>query len=317
MSPWRATLLLAADGTRRLLREGVVLRSLVFPALLVAGAIVATVVGVTLLRPPQVVVVAPAVDGAELRAAVESQGWRYQVDADPRARVEDGTASVATDGATLWRERGSTRDLTAEGLLRRHFGAGWTIDTAERSANERMTRRGADNLLRFLGALFAMYGVVFGAGSVARDRDEGTLDAELATALPTWVHGASRWISGSFVLTAFYVLSVALLHAVIGTTHPMYLIEHGAAACMGAVAIGLSVVGRAGIEQGFMAPLSMGLFLVASLLSLGLGVQGWDAWIPVSSLLRQGVDGLGALAHAALWGAAAVALFTWRSTTER
>jgi hypothetical protein len=316
MNPWHATLLLAADGTRRLLREGVVLRSLVFPATLVAGAIVATVLGVTLLRPPQVVVVAPSVDAPALRETIEAQGWRYQVDADPKARVEDGTASVATDGTTLWRERGSTRDLTAEGVLRRHFGAGWTIDTAERSANERMTRRGADNLLRFLGALFAMYGVVFGAGSVARDRDEGTLDAELATALPTWVHGASRWLAGSVVLTAFYALSVALLHAVIGTTHPLFLLEHGAAACMGAVAIGLMVVGRAGIEQGFMAPLSLGLFLVASLISLGLGVQGWDAWVPVSSLLRQGVDGLGAMAVAVAWGGVAVGLFTWRSTTE-
>lgn len=301
---------------RRLLREGVVLRSLAFPALLCAGAILLTVVGVTVLRPPQSVGVTAGLDTPALVADATAKGWSVTVVEDPAAAVDEERVTAATDGHTIWRKRSSTAALGVEALLRQHLKAGWWMDVSLGQATRQRSYRSNEMLLRFIGALFAMYGVVFGAGSVARDRDEGTLAAEVATAVPRWVHGTARWLASTFVLGAFYVFGVALFHSLVGMPDPVAVALHGVAASSGSAALGIAVVGRAGMAQGFVAPLSVGLVLVTSLLGWGFAANGPEQWIPIASVLSEGTPGGGAAAMSVLWGIVGIALFTWRSTTE-
>src|SRR5690606_3153972 len=118
-------------------------------------------------------------------------------------------------------------------------------------------------MVRLLAALFAMYGVVFGAGLVARDRDEGTLEAELALAVPRWVHGAARWIAASALLATFFGLAVQILAAFVGLPDTAATMRHGTAATSAAAAIGIAAVGRGGLRTGFSSTLAAGM--------LGLG----------------------------------------------
>ena len=85
-------------------------------------------------------------------------------------------------------------------------------------------------------------GVVFGAGSVARDRDQGTLEAELSMPVPMWLHGLARWLASSLLLSAFFVLAVGIFDSLLGLESATRLILHGSAACAGATAIGLVVM---------------------------------------------------------------------------
>jgi hypothetical protein len=312
----RALALLTVDMLRRLLREGVVLRSLVFPVGLAATAMILTVVAVVLLRPPGTLALTPEAATPAILAEAEAGGWPVvQVD-DPHALVIAGSAAAATDGRTIWTYKASAEALRLESLLRRNLNAGWRIEppTKQGRTNRARSERGTRHLLQFIGALFAFYGVVFGAGSVARDRDEGTFDAELVTALPMWVHGAARWLAGSVLLSAFFAFSVILFDAFIGVAAPVSLAVHGAAACAGSTAIGLVVIGRAGLENGFAAPMSAGLVIVVTLLSIGLKLDLQVAWLPVASLLTDDISGAAALATSVTWGVAGTALFTWRST---
>jgi hypothetical protein len=222
---------------------------------------------------------------------------------------------AASDGQTIWTFRAGGQATRMDGMVRKHLGAGWRPDPPQRGrVIRKRSNEGARHLLQFIGALFAFYGVVFGAGSIARDRDEGTFEAELATALPVWVHGAARWIAGSVLLSVFYAFSVFVFDAFLGVPGPISLVAHGAAACAGATAIGILVIGRAGLESGFAAPMSLGLVAVVSLLSTGLSWKTGGALLPIASLLTDDPSGLGALAMSLVWGLIAVAVFTRRST---
>lgn len=318
MNVAQALALLTLDLLRRLLREGIVLRSLVFPVALTLGSMVLTVVAFVLLRPPGTLALTAETTTPALLAAAEAGGWPViQVD-DPKAAVESGRAAASTDGQTIWTYKASAESLRLEALLRDHLDAAWRIEApaAQGRTNRARSRRGTRHLLQFIGALFSFYGVVFGAGSVARDRDEGTFEAELVTALPMWVHGAARWLSGTLLLSLFFAFSVVLFDSFIGVPRPTALMLHGAAACGGATAIGLIVIGRAGLENGFAAPMSAGLVMVVSLLSAGISLGDAAHWIPVASLVTDDQSGLAALAASLGCGVLGTVMFTWRSTVS-
>jgi hypothetical protein len=312
----RALVVLTLDLVRRLLREPVVVRSLVFPTALCAATITATIGTVATMWPSGTLALTEAVAQPALVEEIEARGFDILLTANPQAAVEDGDALAGSDGVTIWSYKAGADATRMEGIVRQHLGAGWYPVTNDRHLQQMQGSRAARNLVRVIGALFAFYGIVFGAGSVARDRDEGTLDAELATAVPLWVHGAARWIAGSTVLTVFYAFAVFLFDGLIGTGGISPLLLHGAAACNASVAIGLVVIGRASLESGFIVPLSMGLMAVVSLMSFGMAVSGPEQLVPVASIFSQGASGLGALLFSFVFGAVATAVFTVRATVE-
>jgi hypothetical protein len=306
---------LIPDAVRRLLREPMVLRSLTFPGALSAAVVAGTVFIIVGLRPPGVLALSTSAAVPGLVEAATAAGWPVEIVDDPRAAVADGHAMAGSDGSTVWTWKASTEAMRMDSLVRTWHGGAWRPEMPGDGVLVHRGRRGARHMLQLMGSLFAFYGVVFGAGSVARDRDQGTLEAELTLPVAMWVHGASRWAAASIVLTAWWGLTVALFHALLGAFDPWGLVVHGASACVASVAIGLAVIGRAGIERGFAGPLSAGLVAVVSLLSYGLSAHDIDRYVPIASLMSTGDPGWSSLGVALAASAASVGLFTWRATT--
>jgi hypothetical protein len=118
------------------------------------------------------------------------------------------------------------------------------------------------------------------------------------------------------LLAAFFSYSVFAFHAFLGVASPYSLVAHGIAACAASNAIGILVIGRAGMESGFAAPMSAGLVMVVTLMSMGVSYGASVSWLPVASLLTDASDGTFALLNAAVWGAIAVTVFTRRATVQ-
>ncbi|MEM6929486.1 MAG: ABC transporter permease subunit, partial [Myxococcota bacterium] len=205
----RTLILLTGSMVQRLLREGMVLRSLVWPGLVASLTLMITVAFLALTRPSRNVAVTPDVPAelvsafAERRFALES----YVDDDAVRKAVEDGDISIGTDGVTLWVRGSSIASLEVENILRTHLGARWMPMPDPLPDASRASLAGR-NIVRVLGMLFVMYGAVFGLGGVARDRDNGSLEAELALPVPRWISGFARWLASTFTLGLFFTISI-------------------------------------------------------------------------------------------------------------
>jgi len=271
---------------RRFLREGFVLRSLVWPAGLTIGTLLATLLVFSVTRRSEAVGVSPDVDAA-LVERLESEGWSPVITEDPEAALRSGQVWAATDGSTLWHGSGA-RALQLESLLRQRLGATWWPEAEVRMPSTQDAAPQGAIFATLVAVMFTLYGVVFGLGMVARDRDDGSLEAELALPLPHWVAGASRWLAATIVLSIFFAFSVALFDAVIGVSRPTALVRHGIAATGGATALGLISVGRAGVKQGFSGPLAAGLAAAMGLMGVGLARPEIGATLPLASLMSGG-----------------------------
>lgn len=308
---WRALALLTGTLTRRFLREGLVLRSLVWPTALCVLTLLITLGVASLLQSTGVVALADTLE-PELVTELEGLQWPTRITDDPEAMVRSGAAWAGTDGTTLWTRQHGVSALTIEAALRRHEGAPWV--PVPRDALPDPTAGGAQGglICRILAVLFALYGVVFGLGSVARDRDDGTLEAELSLPVPHWVPGLARWLSASALLTVFFANAVVLVHAILAVDDPWAMVRHGSAACAGATAIGLVSVGRAGIKQGFSGPLAAALTATTGGLGLGLAAPSWGQALPLASVFAGG-SGWGPTGAAVAAGFVASAVFAARS----
>jgi hypothetical protein len=309
-----ALLLLTATLVRRLLREGIVLRSLIFPVALTAGTLLITLGVLSYAHGPDAVAVTgAAADDAVLLEAFREHGWTPIKIDDPAEAIKAGRVFAGTDGTELWVDDLGRKELRLEALVRGP-DAYWA--PAPPNKQPRVDRSSVMGriLTRILGALFTLYGVVFGAGMVARDRDDGTLEAELALAVPRWIHGASRWLAGASVLTAFFLLSQVIFDSLLGVPDAAALARNGAASTATAVAVGLLVIGQAGLKQGFSGPLSLGLSVVTGLLMLGATVPEVGIYVPMASLMTDS-DGWIPLALTSVVGALTVAGFTWRTAS--
>ena len=276
---------LTASMVQRFLREGMVLRSMIFPVALVIVVLVGTVAFVTWWR-VEGAALTPTMATPAFRAAIEGAGGTVWVSDTPEALVRSGQAAFGTDGKTLWLDRSGMPTQKLESAFRQQLGTVWRPhETSEMRSSASKSDTSSTGIAQFIGALFAMYGVVFGAGAIARDRDDGTLDAELSVALPMWVTALSRWSAATFVLGLFFAMSVAMLHAVIGLATPWALAINGATAASTAAAVGMAAIGRGGKTRGFAGPMSAGLVIVMSLFSLGLTNPGWALNVPVASLI--------------------------------
>jgi hypothetical protein len=311
----RAVWVLTGVTIRRLLREGLVLRSLVWPGLLAAFTLTATFAVVAMARTEPVVAVAADTPPAVLAALGEAD-LALLPHPDPRAAVVAGDAPVGTDGRTLWTAAGSPHALRAEVAVREAIGAPWSPARPARGVSEpppppaELPKLPPDAAARVLALLFMLYGLVFGLGGVARDRDGGILDAELSLPVPRWTTGLARWLGSTIVLAVFLTLSVALFAAVMPIGSPWPAIVHGIAAVEVAVAVGMAVVGHAGLKQGFSGPFGVGMTVMTATASLGLRYD--VPWLPVASLFAQG-DGTVAILLGAVAGVGGSLVYARRS----
>ena len=312
-----ALLVLTTDAFRRLLRQGLVVRSLVFPGAIATFTLFATVLVFTSMQVPGRVALTSAMASEALVARVQAAGFDVDVVDDPAAWVAADRAALGTDGATLWIGAGAAPPLPLEAIIREELDTVWRphLTTGARKARIQ-DKNAARPLAVLIGALFSMYGVVFSAGGVARDRSEGTLDAELAMAVPHVVHGMARWLSSTLILTLFYGFSVFLLNAAFGVDGPGAYTLHGGAACGIAAAIGLVVVGRSGLDKGFAGIMAAGLFSWMSLVGLGMTFASVGRYLPgVSLYIEDASPGLPVL-FATLAGLAASVVFSRRTAVQ-
>ncbi|MBT3222287.1 MAG: hypothetical protein HN348_24710 [Proteobacteria bacterium] len=310
----RALFYLTVTLMQRLLRQGTIIRSLVFPIIVTMGAMLMTLVVYSWLRGPPVVAVTEDLDPV-LMVAIHQEGWAPIVYEDPRAAVESSQAWAGVEGETMFIKEENAKSLRLERLLRQKGQSSWLPDPIQKlpSLDEGAVQgRTMGNLISFL---FTLYGVVFGAGMVARDRDNGTLEAEFSLAVPHWYHGASRWFAGTIVLSAFLAMSITIIDAQISLPSLASALRNGFAANAMGVAVGLTVIGRAGLKRGFSGPIAMGLVTILTLMVLGMTLPPQLAGIiPVASIFTR-ASGWEAMGISILVGLVAMMGFSNRSTT--
>lgn len=309
-STWRGTFWLTASMLKRLTREGLVLRSLTFPTALVIGTLMMTIGVVAWLRWSPLVAVPPHL--AHLEGVLVENDLRVTVVEDPIATVDAGKAWGGTDGSLIRIRGGGPKALVFESVVRQEAGARWRPDADVPRPPLGVAQAMGERIVILLGALFALYGVVFGAGMVARDRDSSTLEIELALPLPRWVHGATRLLTASLSLSAFLGLGILMVDAVIGLPDVAASIRHGIACAVGATSIGLLVIGRGGLKTGFTGPLTSGMTAATALFAFGLTAPGAARWLPLASFASS-ASGWEALLGAVVAAVLTVLLFTWRS----
>ena len=311
----RASLFLVGALFRRLAREGIVVRSLTFPIALILGTLVLTIGIVAYLRFTPIIGLPEELATPALITALEANDFRPVITDDPQSLLAAKEAWAATDGQTLWLSGGGPATLVLESLLREELGSEWRPNTdvprPDLSAATAMGR----NIVILLGVLFSLYGVVFGAGMVARDRDDATFEVELSLGISRWVHGFVRIVSGSSVLAAFLCLGVALCAALLGLDDPAAMMRHAVACATGATCIGLLSIGRAGVQSGFTSALALGMSAATGCFALGAALPSVGKWLPLASLVAGTTSGWEALLGTLCLAALTLVLFTYRSAT--
>lgn len=298
---------LTLDLIRRLLREPQIVRSMLWPIMLVPITVMVTVFAWVWVEGHWPVGVGPDTPPG-LVQHLERTYTVVPVD-DAREAVLTGGFRYATDGEKLFVVAARGRALQVEREMRRYAGADWYL--ARQPDPVTSDRRGG-TVMYVIGVMFVLFGVVFGAGMVARDRDDGTLEAQLATGTPRWIHGTARLLAGTFVLFLHYEVAVLVMNAILGIESQGTVARKGLAACISGVSIGLLVIGRGGLKNGFSTPLASGITATTVLMVGGLAAPEVGRNLPIASLLVP-TPGWTALYTSSLLGAAAVAVFTTRS----
>lgn len=304
----RALVWITASLIRRYLREPHVVRSLIWPIAIGPVTIVLTVLVFVWLEGDWPIAID---DGTppDIVALIEREGFVGIEVPDARQAVASGRYNLGTDGHTVYAaaDRGLTLEL--ERILRTEAGAPWRAGKPREP--EYSPEQGA-RVTGIVGCLFVLFGVVLGAGTVARDRDDGTLEAELALGVGRWVHGTGRLLAGSLVLVVHFALAIAVFNALMGIEQPLALLRVGIGACVMSVTIGLTVIGRGGLKSGFSGPLAAGIAAATAMAAVGVTRNPLAAMLPIASLIAGG-DGWLPLLSSGIAGMLAVVLFTIRS----
>lgn len=305
----RASLLLAHAMCVRMLREGMVLRSLIWPTLIAAATLLGTLAIVALQVHEQPVLLTPDTP-SHVREALKDANYPTQFSENPKQSVYNG-AWAGTDGSTLWTNDLGARALALEGTLRKHAGAAWRPPAQNKQSSGKSDGSHGLAICQLVAVLFALYGMVFGLGTVARDRDDGTLAADLVLPVSTWVHGWARWLAGTALLSVSYLLCVLVFHAIMGLHDPAEVLRHGIATAGASTAIGLVVVGRASLRQSFTGPFTLGAALCSALIGAGTTGYAWAGMLPMASIYS-GSDGWAAVGLSVVGGCVASAIFATR-----
>lgn len=309
----RTTLILAQSQVVRGLREGLIVRALAWPALVTALAMMGAIGAAATWYASNSIAVSDPALAEELR----DEGLQVVVAEDPEAALDGGLVDRAAwreDGRwMLVTEFGGALTLKAEAALRRRSpGAAWVIEPLPRNDRDQRTSPATRLMVGILAALFTLYGVVFGAGGLARDRDDGTLEAELSLPVPFVVHGAARILAGSLTLAVGFVVSVLLLHGLIGVDRAGPWCWVGSLAGVGGCALGFGWMSVSGRSESLSGPLVRGMTVSMALLFLGWSQPAIGRHLPIASIGAL-VGGFGPSAVAALvavgMGAAACWLF--------
>lgn len=287
--------LLTASLIRRLLREPLVLRSLVFPVLITAGVLLSFLGVVAVVMAPMIVAVPPGYASERLAADLAPYGLRVGEFNEPAAAVRWGLARVSTDGETVW-SRGLVREAAVvEQVLREEKGSRWRrdADVSMPAAGGKDAREQGRLLARMLASIFALYGVVFGAGMIARDRNDGSLGVEFTLPRSRFVPGFARFAAAFIVLSAFLVPSIWVLHALVGVPELGQMCRLGVAAAAGSAGIGLATMAQSGVKGGFAGPLGIALIAAFSAFITGRMVPALAPLLPIGSLWNNGPAELG------------------------
>jgi hypothetical protein len=303
----RALGLLTGSTFVRMLRESLVLRSMVWPGIVTCTTLAATLVVAAAVRPGRDVAVEPGTDPA-LVVELEEAGFDVEHLSSPGEAVRSGRYSMGTDGRAIWVYGTPPAALELESMVRTRLDADWRPKPRPPPEPRDVDVRG-DIACRILALLFVLYGLVFGLGGVARDRDDGTLEAELSLPIPRFVGGLARWLASTAILALFFTVSVHLFAAIIPVPYRWEVIRHGIAAASVGVAIGLVVVGTSGVKQGFSGPFAAGMTFATGMASVG-GALGLT-WLPLASLFGSG-SGWPPLGMALLLGLLSSWSYGWR-----
>lgn len=313
MTELRALLWLSLSLVRRLLREGVVLRSLLSPPILLAGLIVVTLSLIAAdQRLNRFAVDASLPDAVALAERLTEAGVNPVILEDAEGAVASGQVTSGTDGHTLWTHRPLPVHTSVEAVLRERAGASWRPLPRYVSATSPTVKTAGRTLVVLLTTLYAMYAVVFSAAAVVRDRDEGTLEVELALPIPTWVHAAARFLTAWAVVGAFYAYGLFVLAAVRSLPELSTLLLHGLGAVGTAAGVGL-IAASSRAERGFSSVLALGLAGLTGLVGIGATYLPSQPYMPIVSVFSES-SGVGILGVATLTGALGIVLFTRRSS---
>jgi hypothetical protein len=298
----------------RLLRQRVVVRSLTIPIILTIGTVVLTLIVATWLGGSGIVVLSPELaQRVELSDRIQAEGWTIRTDPRPREAIKSGRGWAGSDGRTLWVKQRSTHSLRFEELLRAELGSSWRPHPILVKPPVEYAATKGRLLAQLMGMLFVMYGVVLGAGLVARDRDQGILEAEFSMPVPIWMHAASRWLASTLLLTIFLQFAVATFTAFLSMPDPAAIMRHGLSGIMASTALGLVVIGKAGIKTGFSGPVAAGISAATFCCGLGYALpDAQAAWIPMASLASES-SGWESLLVASIVSCAAILIFGRRS----
>lgn len=268
----------------RFLREGFVVRALLWPGLLCSLAIVVTAAIYVQVGTSPVIYVTEGT----WTPVFEEHNFVVREHASPETLLANGQAvrGVWKDGTqtVFGHSMGGRQTLIAESLLRDYTRAPWRIEVPPLEERPAEVRRQAGLMAGIIGLLYTLYGVVMGAGSLFRDRSSGFLESELAMARPTWLPAASRMLALGCILApalAATLLSIDALMPIDNLT--LWLIHGVAAAAMGGT-LGLYLVARSSLDKGFSAPLSRALMVATALLGLGYMQPEVGRILPVCSL---------------------------------
>ncbi len=307
--------LLTASLIRRLLREPLVLRSLTFPVLITSGVLIGFLAIWSVVMAPMIVAVPKGFDSARLSADLAPFELRVGEFSDPAAAVQWRFARVGTDGTTVW-SRGIVREAgVVEKVLRDEKGSRWRLDAnvAMPMAGGTLAQEQGRLLARMLSSIFALYGVVFGAGMIARDRDDGSLGVEFTLPRSRFLPGFARFMASFIVLGAFLVPSLWVLNSLVGVPDIGMMCRVGVAAAAASAGIGLTTMAQSGAKGGFAGPLGFALVAAFSALLSGRLVPALAPALPIGSLWANGPSSIGLDGWTPLAMSVLVGLFgAWR-----
>ncbi len=311
ISQGRSLVWLTAAILRRLVREGMVMRSLLFPTAIVVGTLLITLAVASVVRGNSRVALTPDVwQQTELVGQIQDMGLEPYESTTLVEDIEEWRAWAGFDGKTMYIQGSAADGARLEAMLRTRAGADWIPEPIYNRPTGAQAARQGRFVLQGMALLFALYGVVFGAGMVVRDRSEGTLEAEFSLPVPHWYHGAARWLAGTIGLSLFLVFGLALLHATLGLSDPGAMLRHGLAANAAATAIGMFAAARAGRDTGFSGPFTFGISAVTGLVTLSVVFPEAAVWIPLASIATAGT-GWPPLFTAGLCAVVAIASFAY------
>lgn len=284
----QAFVALTAIYIRRMTREPMVLRSLLFPGFLTIGTLLATLMTVSIVRAPPVVALPPDYHNPELEASLTGHSVGIVRSDDIMASAESGWARAGTDGDQIYSRGPTIEAALVESVLRKQRGSAWQLDPVIDLPGADFGGRTASRIGRLLGSVFALYGIVLGAGMLARDRDDGTLGVEFTLPIARWIPGAARFAAGSLLLTAFIIPSLLLVDSMFGMIDRVAVATHTIAACNAGLAFGIFGVAQAGARGGFAGPLAAALVGDFALFVLGQFFPSVQEWLPIASINASG-----------------------------